>query len=374
MELFTLDRSFRRHNPIDQFESAIWTERYYGDCEVELVVEPSVKMFQTLPPGTFLGLVGSKEVMILDTVDAEGGALKVTGKSLLPFLNNRPLRVSAAPEDRSWNIDSIGISDILWAMIYNMTSPASPYLNGTAGYDMGIPNPSSLAIPNINLVYYDPTLPTISVSIPYGPLYDAMRSIATAHDIGLSLTLTSSTDTSYSLGYKAYKGVDRTSRQTLNPLVRLSPDTQTLTNIKDLQSIATFKNAAYSFATSNPGGLATSPGSSILPGPASGFDLRVLMTFEDDISSDNFVGDAAALNSLLNHRAATGLSENTAVNAVDGEIVPLLQFQYGIDYTLGDIIEVQGNNGVTQSSRIVEYIRSQDSSGERAYPTVASLG
>jgi hypothetical protein len=52
----------------------------------------------------------------------------------------------------------------------------------------------------------------------------------------------------------------------------------------------------------------------------------------------------------------------------------LHQFQYNVDYTLGDIIEVQGNSGVVQTSRVTEYIRAQDNSGEKAFPTVAMLG
>jgi hypothetical protein len=59
------------------------------------------------------------------------------------------------------------------------------------------------------------------------------------------------------------------------------------------------------------------------------------------------------------------------VKSVDGEIVPDSQFQYGVDYNLGDVIEVEGNTGVIQTARITEYIRSQDQAGEKSYPTVS---
>ena len=54
--------------------------------------------------------------------------------------------------------------------------------------------------------------------------------------------------------------------------------------------------------------------------------------------------------------------------------MPDNQFQYGIHYNLGDVIEVEGNTGVVQSARITEYIRSQDAAGEKAYPTVSMIG
>jgi hypothetical protein len=93
----------------------------------------------------------------------------------------------------------------------------------------------------------------------------------------------------------------------------------------------------------------------------------------EDVTTDVVGGSAENLLNLLNSRARDGLAANEFVKAVDGEIVPTSQFKYGVDYNLGDIIEVQGNMGVIQSSRITEYIRSHDLTGEKAYPTVKAL-
>jgi hypothetical protein len=151
----------------------------------------------------------------------------------------------------------------------------------------------------------------------------------------------------------------------------------TLTDVKELQSISNYKTLAYSFCPPNPDGLAdtVSAGTSQISGPQpTGFDLRAEMTFEEDITTDMVSGNAATLQSLLNSRAQLALSNARFVRAVDGSIVPLHQVQYGVDYSMGDIIEVQGNSEVVSSSRVTEYIRAQDSSGVKAYPTVAMLG
>ena len=71
MEPYTLNRRFLKQDVIDGFNSIIWTERYYGDSEVELVVPATTEMIQKLPVGTFLGLDGSDEVMILETMNIE---------------------------------------------------------------------------------------------------------------------------------------------------------------------------------------------------------------------------------------------------------------------------------------------------------------
>jgi len=99
-----------------------------------------------------------------------------------------------------------------------------------------------------------------------------------------------------------------------------------------------------------------------------------MMIFADDITTDMVAGNSQSLVNILNSRALDELTNNHFIKSVDGEIVPDNQFQYGIHYNLGDVIEVEGNTGVVQSARITEYIRSQDAAGEKAYPTVTMIG
>ena len=379
MELFTLNRKFLRQDAIDGFVSAIWTERYYGDSEIELVVPATPEMVKKLPPGIFLSLAGSSEVMIVETVTIEDEKLKVVGISILPWLNNRFVRTSAKHEDQYWYIYDPNVGTpgwVLWAIIYYMCVAGSPYLNGTI--PIGISNPQALVIPGLGLKDYDKSGTPINVAVPYGPVYDAMREIATTYEVGMQITLESATDSSYSLGFRSYKGLNRTSNQSVNPVVRFSPQMDSLTDIKELQSIAALKTLVYAFASQLDDAvkpLATTPGVASLTGSQyTGFDLRAQMIFASDITTDMIGGNQATLVNILNSRAKDELSNNHFIKTVDGEIVPMNQFQYGVDYNLGDVIEVQGNSETVQTSRVTEYIRAQDEAGERAYPTVAMLG
>ena len=378
MEPYTLDRNFHKTDIIDGFFSIIWTERYYGDSEVELVVPPTNDMIQKLREGTFLGLDKSDEVMILETTNIEENQLKVKGISLLSWLNNRFIRTSALHQDRYWYLSGESAGWILWAIIYYMCTSGSPYLNGTT--PIGIPNPQQFVIPGLWLRDYDKSGGVVSVGIPYGPIYDAMREIATTYEVGMQITLDSVSDSAYTLGFRSYKGLNRTSSQTENSVVRFSPQMDSFTNIKELRSIAALKTQVYSFAPGlNPAegqpDLRTTPGISTLSGTQyTGFDLRAQLVFADDITTDMVAGSASNLLNILNARAYDALTTNHYVKAVDGEIVPENQFKYGVHYNLGDIIEVQGNSEVVSTSRVTEYIRSQDKAGEREYPTVAMLG
>jgi hypothetical protein len=204
-----------------------------------------------------------------------------------------------------------------------------------------------------------------------------MKDIATTYQIGMQVALESATDTAFVVGFRSYKGLDRTSGQSQNPVVRFTPQMESFTNIKELQSIAALKTNVWAFAPGNPDGLATGQPAGVdelTDHSYTGFDLRAQMVLAEDITTDMVNGSSANLVNILNSRAKDALTTNHFVRAVDGELVPDSQFQYGVDYFLGDIIEVQGNSGAIQTARITEYIRSQDSAGEKSYPTVSMIG
>lgn len=371
MELFTLDRKFLRDTVIDRRHSLIWTERYYGDGEFELVAPATPFWAQKLAKGTFIGLEGSKQVGLIESQDSEKGALKLTGNHLLPFLNHRFIRSSSKHEDRYWYLSGMPCGDTLGYIVQNMCV-SGPYLDGTI--PIGIPNALSMAIPGLKLGDQDHSGSPVTIAVPFGPVFDALRQIASTYQVGMTMELLSADDSGYSLEFRSYKGLDRTSSQDVNERVIFSPDLDSLTNIKELQAITGYKTNVYSFAPSNPEGLATVPGVDTVAGvvPA-GFDLRAMMTFEEDITTDTIGGSAATLNAILKQRAHDALMDHTMTQIVDGEVTSKTQFKYGIHYNMGDIVELQGNSGILQRARITEYIRTEDDSGEKAYPTVSVI-
>lgn len=371
MEAFTLNRNFHKQDVIDGSLSHIWTERYFGDSVTEIVVPATTEMIEKLPEGIFLGIDDSDEIMILETATIEDRKLKLSGISLLSWMNNRFVRTTLAPEDRYWNLAGYPAGWTLWQILYYMCVGSSPFLNGTI--DTGIDSPGDLAIPGLDLLGADMSGPNISVGVPYKPVYEAMREIAVTYQIGLRLTLEAVTDSSYFLGFRSYQGLDRTSEQTDRPTVRFSPEMDSLTNIKELRSIAALKTRVYAFAPRNPEGLTPDPG--VATSAGAGFDLRALQLFVDDITTTEPADtDPATLLAILTSRANDALKANAYIQAVDGEIVPDNQFKYGKDYNLGDIVEVQGYSGTINSARVTEYIRSKDSAGEKAYPTIEVIG
>jgi hypothetical protein len=320
-------------------------------------------------PGTFVGLVGSNEVMMLETLNIEDGKLKVSGPGLVPFLNNRFIRASAAHQDRYWNLAGMPAGQTMAHIVNAMCIYGPP----TNQFPLGVFNTTIFAIPGLNLGAFDMSGPVISVAVPYGPIYDALKTIGTTYQVGMQIYLESADDNGFVLRFRTYRGLDRTAGQNVNSPVQFSPTMDSLTDIKELQSIAGYKTIVYSYAPSNPGELATTPGYDArvaLDTQYKGFDLRAEMVFAEDITTDTIGGDPDVLLAILNSRARDALADANFAKVVDGEIVPTAQFKYGRDYSLGDVIELQGNTGTVQNARVTEFIRVHDTNGERHYPTV----
>jgi Siphovirus ReqiPepy6 Gp37-like protein len=370
MDLYTLDENFLRRDVVDDFSSVVWTERYSKSGDVELYVPWTAANVAKLPEGTFLSTPGSQEVMLLDTVLKQSSQLKLTGNTLIQFLNNRVIRTSSKHEDRYWNI--AGTPGQLLNTIVQYMCISGPYLTGSTYL---IDGPREI-IPNLVNDAADLVGVSAPFAVPFGPVYDVLEQVAESYDMGISLYLASASVGTYSLHFKGYRGKDRTSKQTVNSIVRLSPAADSLANVSELRSLAGYKNVAYSFAPANPNGLAGASGVAYADSQSAtsiGFKRRVMLDFAEDITTDNFSGSAATLLSMLNQRAKDALANNNYVKVVDGEVVPQSQFKFGKDYGMGDIIELQSLSGLLQSARITEYIRSQDSTGERAYPTITVL-
>lgn len=370
MDLYTLNENFVRDESVEGFNSVIWTERYTKAGDFSLSVPPTQENIAKLQEGTFLWTPESDLVMLIETALIKDGQLKLTGFDILAFLNNRLIRTTSTHADRYWNIG--GTPGGLMAYAVTAFVQAGGFISTSL---VGIDGAREV-IPGFGVWSSDNTGASVTLAVPYGPLYDALVQIAETYQVGQKVYLDRISAPGFNLLYKTYRGKDRTSAQSVNDIVVFSPKMDSLTDISELRSISGYKNVAYAFAPSAPPELVTGPGVAYADGAAAtsmGFNRRVLMTFEDDLTTDKVGGDPNVLLAMLNQRAKDALANNNYTKVVDGEVVPQTQFQYGKHYGLGDIVELQSPRGFKTNARITEYIRSQDSTGERAYPTVTVI-
>ena len=65
------------------------------------------------------------------------------------------------------------------------------------------------------------------------------------------------------------------------------------------------------------------------------------------------------------------LSKNQSLSAFDGEISQNGLYKYGVDYNVGDMVEKQSADNITNTMRITEHIFVSDKDGDRSYPTLS---
>lgn len=364
MEVYTLSPTFVTDDVIENFESFIWNERYTAAGDTTLKVPTTTVMKNKLKEGTFLWLPGSQEVMqILSQLD-EKGILTATGSSLTSFLGQRIVRNTWNPESKYWELTGTP-AQIMTEIVRQMTI-AGGMMDGSGILAEGareiIPE---LAIGNVA------SGDVVTIAVEYGNVYDQVKKIADTFNTGFKMYPTGASELGYNLIFDTYNGVDRTDEQDVFTPVVFEPASDSLTNVKGLRSIAGYKNVAYAFAPSIPAGAPTYgvaySDDSIL---ATGFDRRSLLV---DASDVNEIPAGTTLVDILNQKAKDALANNNYVKLLDGEIVPQLTYKYGLDYNLGDLISLRSNSLESQKARITEFIRSQDRTGERAYPTLTVI-
>lgn len=383
MEVYVLDENFQTIDVLDDFESVIWTERYSPVGETKLEVGDTPKNRLLLREGLFLATPSSPDPALIETFLSEDNKLQLTAPHLLNFFKNRFMR-------RSWDnkYGSVVFADnpavIPNEILAEFCIAGTPGGIMESGDVIGAINGPLELIPNLS--YVPPDVQDFSLfpgfvrlAIPNGTVFDGIKGVLDAYNLGARLRVTNVTETDYDLVFQVYAGKDRTSAQTVNPVVRFQSAMETLTNTKELRSIAGYRNVSWAFA---PNVLAPDPyvGYAFETPEAqyyTGFKRRTLQVLADDIQQsdvDLTTSDGrAAYQDLLDQRALNGLINNNYVRMADGTIVPQAAFVYGVDYSLGDIIELGVESGAISTARVVEHIIAQDSNGESEYPTLSVI-
>ncbi len=386
MDLYTLNEYFLANEIVDEFVSAIWTERYSKAGDVQIVVPATVANITKLKEGNFLALRGSKEVMLLETQSIEKNLLTVTGQTLPTFLNQRfawfKNPASAAVDQRiAEYVDSTRkpgqfIADVVDKLVINTV----PFTDGWT--------PANLTwdkeeIPFLTLGAVDASGTAQRLTLPIGPLYDSIEAIATQFGVGISLYLDSASPIDgYSLKFKTYQGVDHTTGGA-GALVRLTPDLDSLADVKEINSNSNYKNVVYVYYQ---GAITKFLAEPSLPEPE-GFARRVMVRDAEGApvgtgtyqvyggvygsSWTKTYVTPTDVTAFLEQTAKDAFANNNYIHALDGQTSPISEFTYGEDYGLGDLIELENFTGTIAKARVTEYIRSQDKFGEKEYPTIS---
>jgi hypothetical protein len=124
-------------------------------------------------------------------------------------------------------------------MVINPTNFAAAWLPATIQW-------ADEVIPNLSIGAIDTSGVAERLTATIGQLYDSISQVSQKENVGIALYLESADPVlGYSLKFTTYRGVDRTSRQSENELIRLSPNFESIQGVKEVRSMADYKNVAY---------------------------------------------------------------------------------------------------------------------------------
>lgn len=356
MEVYVLDSLLRRTQVIDRFESLIWTERFnsFGDFEIDISVNR--ESLEAFAVGNLLAMNESYRVMIVETVenktDQDGKQLlKVKGRSLEVILFDRVAMdvLTDTTTHPTWNLantpGNIARKIFRDICITGVLDPADviPFIQ------------SGTIFPEDTI-----TESPIWIELALAPttVYDAIKALCDPYDLGFRLVRNFDTSQLY---FDIYAGNDRSTFQSILPPVIFSPQLESLQNTSELTTVQDAKNVAYVFS---PAGFQMVYDLNVDPEIA-GFERHILMVDASDITSD--VADVPA---ALIRRGTEELAKQRPFSGFDGELNQYSNSKYGVDYQLGDILELRNSDGAVSYVRVTEQILVSDAQGDRAYPTL----
>lgn len=377
MDAMILGQDFETIAVLDAFESFIWTDRYYeaGDCEV--YASASLDLVRNLTEGNYLWRRDTEHLMIVDSVTIDtavetGVHITATGESLEALLKRRIIY----PTTIEGNLQN-GIQKLLNENVINPTNTKRKISNF------------------VFISSKDPRITSIEIAgLQYcgENLYESIVELCMAYDMGFKVTLSDD----YKFEFQLYMGQDRSYNQEDNPWVVFSPKFENLTSSNYYSSKKDYKNATYILGaelhesdedldiieTHNNG---SNRYYELEYDDAIGLDRRETFTDASDIDDtykeetyDSYEEEYvevekmmtdAEYQALLADEGELELSETATTTAFEGIIDATQQYVYGVDFTIGDVVQVVNEFDMTSNSRISEIIWCHDLNGISVTPT-----
>lgn len=355
MEPIVLDANLNAVAVVDLFDSFIWTERFDGQGEFELYLPTNSKSLSEILPDRYLQLAQSKRTMVIESLylntDFEAGnQYIVKGRSLESILDRRIIRAQTILNG-------------------NLQTGVQTLLNNNAI------SPSDNNRKITKLIFEastDPLVTTLTFDDQFHgqTLLEAITFITKASGIGFKITVNSSNQ----FVFKLFAGVDRSYLGTSGSIILFSPQ------MDNLASSQYFFSRREHKTTTLVGGEGDGYARKLLDvnragGALTDLDRRELWTDAATISSSYSGGTLSLPNYqlLLTHRGAADLADHSDFEVFDGQIDPNLDYKYDTDYSLGDIVQIENEYGLSGRTRVKEYIFSEDKAGPRVYPTFEKI-
>lgn len=355
MLYYIYDTDFVLKKILDSYLSSIWTVRYdqYGDFEI--CAPYSKDIFDEIKLDDYIMRPDSDRMMVVEDIqidtDAEGGnQIIFSGRSIESMLDRRVLFdqtivVGNTQDGIKFLLDSNAIS----------------------------PSDEKRKLPVVFRKNEDSAVTSLETAYQFSgeTLYEAIEALCVEGSIGFRLIPDLNAK---NLIFELYSGADRSYYQTDRPYVVFSPGFDNIVTSNYISSKKEYKNVAYA-AGEGEGSERTVI--SVYSGEteASGLLRRELYVDAGSVSSTTSDGQITESDYLdqLASRGSEELEKVKSTTYFEGEVDTSRQFVYGVDFEIGDIVQLQNEYGIEGCARITELVLSDDQNGSTSVPTFTSI-
>lgn len=348
MDIYVYNTSLQVVGVIDTFISVIWTARYYNIGDFELVLPASAKNLSYLQKGYFLvrdkdigGDDTKKNVMIVQNFDLKsdpenGDILTVSGKGLASVLSQRVI-----------------------ARQTTLTGDLRDIINLVVAENVAFPSQTPRRISNLKLKHTAAFGITGNVQVTGDNLGEWLSMVCEKYGLGFDVYISGN-----DFVFEVYAGTNRSTSQTAVPQVVFSETFENLINTDYQFLTENYKNTAIVAGEGEGAGKIVAT-----VGTATGLNRFEVYVDASDVSTNEGNINDTEYGILLQNKGIEALTEYINNELFDGETDTTTQYKYGVDFFMGDIVEIQTPYGISAAVRVVEAIDSADDSGQSVIPT-----
>ena len=360
MQLFILDSLFKRKTIVEDYISLVWAERFNEFGDFKVVIPSNYANRVLYKPGLFFGISKSDRIMKLETVeDAEEDGVKtltLSGRSIEFILEHRVVWPSNAAlgDTPSWTISGAPKA-IIDSVVSAQLSRSSWEPNNIPNLRLGVSSyPQDTIIPPADSIAIRITKPT--------SLYNYIKEIAKNYSLGFRIYKGPQWD-DY-IYYNTYSGSDRTLGQTAVPPVVFSFDLENLKSWSILKSVEKQFYGCYVFSKYGFDEVYVNGYDASTPAGINRSIFSIEVTEPDELTTDS------QRQAYRIQKGIEALVSKQDIFVIDGEVSQNSQYIYGTDYFLGDLVDMRDDTGDVKHMRVIEQIFTDDSNGEKDYPTL----
>lgn len=327
MDFYIYDADLNVVGIIDNYTSMIWTLRYNDIGDFEMYIKSTPEILEMCKIGHYIVRKSDSAMMIIKSIVQDesvenGNYITVSGVGVENIISQRI----------GWNVTLL-------------QGRAEECIYTLINYNCINTDDTARVIPNLQLNPLKHLITEITLTDYLGVnVLGAVKQICDAAGYGFRIKFANG-----KLAFEVYDGVDHSKNQTSNPWIIF--DGESLSETKYQRDSSNYKNVALI------GGGGENMNRVFSEyGTAAGINRFEMFVESSETDTD-----------ILTAAGRDALQKYKSVKTLDGELSNY--HAYGINYDLGDIVQIENASGVSATSRVIEIIQSIDDSGIYTIPT-----